>query len=163
MRKPPFPGNGEVCQNPNCQLKTRKWEKNRVHMAPVGEKLLDAFLRQKDALHLIEWSHHAEMRSFQRAFSITKLMEVIENGWVIQYNRKENTILLLGYTRLGEGVYRPFHIPIVFRKQKDRMIAFIKTGYDPKASAHLWNETFEIRVCWCKPYEMENSHGNINV
>jgi len=147
-----FPLKGGYCRD--CEEKAKSYAKKAEKIAPIGQELLDRFFEQDNAPELLEWGGHASQRSFERSFSERTFFEALSEGWAINYNSKEQSVLVMSHIKLGKGVYRPVHIPVIIETRDGITTAFAKTVYDPKASSHLWDERLENRICWCKPYEL---------
>lgn len=147
-----IPGKGEKCLN--CAERATRNARFVKRFKEKGQALFDKFLSQENPEDLFSWDSHVEKRAREKLFDPQELFSIIENGWVIKRD-DETEVVVMAYKKIGTGEYLAFHAPMAIVEMRDgKYTAFVKTVYFPQVSAHLWNSTFELRVCWCQPYDM---------
>lgn len=150
-----FPQRRGWCENPKCIYIRERVQKRFQKYEYIGEKLFEDFLAQDNPQDFLDYSNHAERRFINKSINTARLFnEVIENGYVIDFNNDNNVVTVMGYMKIGKGMYRPLHIPMELTRTKKGVFAIIITAYDPKFSSHLYDETLEKRVCFCQPHEL---------
>lgn len=135
------------CKNPQeCKRKLDKWKSNQLKFLPTGVTEHENFLKKlKGNIATVEMDAHFMKRSKERAVSLSEVLSVIDNGWVIERNQTvgKASIVLLGY--VGKN-YRPLHI--VVNQLSDNKWLII-TSYDPRTHAWKWTDSFDERKCFC--------------
>ena len=132
------------CQNPDkCREKMRKREQFLLANLPLWQEKWENIQQEKIKNMKIIQSKHFKRRSLSRSISEYDILDVIHNGWAIEYSETESweKFLVLGYTRK----YRPLHVALVVLNQE----IIILTTYDPKTRPWQWDDKFERRTCFC--------------
>lgn len=134
------------CKNPlECKRKYMNWKPTQENSIQIGEEILEKIVKNMERGIDLTFSNHADKRSLFRSFSINDVREAILNGWVIEYDEKRKTILVLYNIKVAAGKYRPIHVVIGFNEK-----AKIVTCYDPRSKAWKWDKNFQERNCFCK-------------
>ncbi|SED10664.1 hypothetical protein [Paenibacillus sp. GP183] len=144
-----------VCKNPDeCRDITNE---RYVRMEPHFSKAYDRMEQYRRALEekraTMTFVPHETFRELDRAVSKRQVLEVIEQGEIIEchYFKKsrEYIFLLSHFFKIGPGQYRPFHVPVVMKEDKPLHIE-LKSVYDPRTKKYKWNKSYSQRICVCE-------------
>lgn len=139
-----------TCNHVDCILKRKQWLKGTRNLEQKENdfrKLLET--------HELEWGFHSEYREDLRKIPARQSAEAFNEGACIHfsvYNDPKHGLthkwLWLGYAKVGTGLYRPLHLPIIFNIGSN--VLKVGTVYDPSVHAKWWNGDFTIRQCFNK-------------
>jgi predicted RNA-binding protein Jag len=121
---------------------------------PMAEKAVEEMqtkIENGDSIEIC-LTKHENKRSFERAISNRQVMEVIECGYVIEYQGKNIDsidVLMMGYVKISNGSYRPLHVALNI---KDNVYT-VKTVYDPRSKAVQWSNNYETRLFFVQKEE----------
>jgi hypothetical protein len=139
------------CNHADCESKRKQWVKGARNLEQKEDDL-----RKLLENHELEWGFHSEQRENLRKISARQSTDAFNEGFCIHfsvYNDPKygltNKWLWLGYAKIGAGLYRPLHLPIIFNI--DSGVLKVGTVYDPSVHAEWWNDDFTIRQCFNKP------------
>lgn len=134
------------CKNlEECKQKYLKLKQMRDKSIQSGEEIFEGIIQSIEEGIDIPFSDHGDKRSLFRAFSIYEIREAILNGWVIEYDNKRKTILVLYNFKVAIGTYRPIHV-VIGLSGKVKII----TCYDPRSKEWKWDRSYQERICFCK-------------
>jgi len=135
--------------------KHRRFQKKYL---PLAETAVDAFqdkiIRGENVQILV--SRHGNKREFERCISHREIMQVIEEGYPIEfqgYNRDSMDILMMSYVKIGKKNYRPLHVAIAVDKNYETVI--VKTAYDPRTREWQWEKNYQKRLFYFNKVEQE--------
>lgn len=138
-----------------CKDRAEAWKLSQQRFLGKAENELARF---QERFHLkkarLMYSEHAELRQWQRAFSIANIREAVANGFPIYryYDKtlKEIKILLMSYVKLQAKEYRPMHVVVQFHEQNPDLWTVV-TVYDPSVNKHWqFNDQYDQKICFCE-------------
>jgi hypothetical protein len=142
----------------SCTICTDKAIKHADSMEKNIEKYERYFEQFQDTLSEgdaeVLLTNHENKREVFRAFSRSKILEAIQNGWLIEAFAKGNQsydVIIIYHLQVGHKMYRPVHVCGILDAKNNKLI--VKTVYDPRSHAWKWSDNYEKRVCFCKKEE----------
>lgn len=118
---------------------------------PAAEKAVEEMqekIENGESIQIL-MTKHENKRSLERAFSNRNIMEVLENGYAIDFQGRDShsiDILIMGYVKISNGEYRPLHVALNIRDN----VYTVKTVYDPRSKAEQWDDNYETRLFFIK-------------
>lgn len=122
-----------------CNKKHNSWKRNNQRHLQKYEDMFEEI--RCEGGQLITLSNHCLYRLNDRYISIDEIKQVIENGWVVDFN-KDGSFIVLGYYKLLNK-YQPLHVVL----KPEKRMWLIKTLYNPVKE--LWGDNYDQKICFC--------------
>ena len=140
-----------MCDHEECKQKQKQWLRGTKDLEGKEQDLKNLLNS-----HELAWSLHSEIREDQRRIPARQSTEAFREGFCLHfsiYHDPKHGLtqkwLWMGYAKVGTGLYRPLHLPILYNVTTG--LLQVGTVYDPSSKPELWNEDFTIRQCWIMP------------
>lgn len=138
------------CENPErCGVIEKKRRAKQSKSLSVWDKRLQIFLDElSEDTVIIKYSNHYQKRKQERLIFERDVIEVLENGGVIEKTKHgdRNRILVFSYVKKGKR-YRPVHVALEIQPYNTWEVV---TVYCPNSQPWKWSKTLDERICFCK-------------